>query len=207
MTPNDLFGTSITRLADMLGDQREEYEELKRFADTLDLQARVRLALDLAPELLKMWAHKLYVLAHAPTSAVTVGLDVVDDLLTLLNDAAEARNFLENALLPVVEAFGLLGHLLDVRAQYAVVLAYCGEIAEARALMAKLAAFQVSSDTRAQLDNQRALVESIARGETRLMPSERPRLPGPALPAALRPPRNALCVCGSGLKFKRCCGR
>ena len=207
LTPRDLFGTSIPRLAGMLGDQKEEYEELKRFADTLDLQARVLLALDLAPVLLKMWAHKLYVLAHAPTSAVTVGLDVVDDILALLNDAPAARNFLENALLPAVEAFGLLGHLLDVRATYAVVLAYCGEIAEARAIMTKLAAFQPSSVVRAQLDKQRLLVESIARGDTRLTPGERLPLPGPALPPARRPHRNALCVCGSDLKFKRCCGR
>ena len=41
VTLDDLLGTSVPRLAEMLGDKRSEYDELKRFADTLALEARV----------------------------------------------------------------------------------------------------------------------------------------------------------------------
>ena len=207
LTGDDLLGTSVPRLAEMLGDKRNEYEELKRFADTLALQARIVIALQFTSGLLRIWAHKLYVLGQAPASAVTVGLDVVDEMLELLNDAPAARQFMENALLPTVTEFRLLGHLLDVRATYAVVLAYCGEVTEARKITSKLAVFKAAPLMSGQLQHQRDLIERIAGGEVRLTPGNKLPLPGPILARGLRPGRNAPCVCGSGLKFKRCCGR
>ena len=207
LTPIDLFQTSVPRLAEKLGTKSQEYEELKRFADTLALQARILIELQFTSGLLRIWAHKLYALGQAPTSAVTVGLDVVDEMLDLLNDAPAARQFMENVLLPAVTTFGLLGHLLNVRATYAVVLAYCGEFTEAGKIMRSLLAFQSSPRMTAQLNNQQSLIDRIAQGKVRLTPGARLPLPIPALPPALRPGRNAACVCGSGLKLKRCCGR
>ena len=205
--PDDLFQASVSSLAEKLGTKKDEYEELKRFADTLALQARILVELRFAPGLLHMWAHKLYVLAHALTSAVTAGMEVVDEMLTLLNDAPAARQFMEDVLLPAVAEFRLLGHVLDVRATYAVVLAYCGAIDEARQTIQSLSTFRVSPSMRSQLDNQQALIERIARGEVRMTPNETPPLPPPAISPGLQPDRNAPCVCGSELKFKRCCGR
>lgn len=207
VTLEDLLGTSVPRLAEMLGDKRSEYDELKRFADTLALEARVLGLLGFASGPMRIWAHKLYVLGRAPASAVAVGLDVVDEMLQILNDAPAARHFMENVLLPTITEFRLFGYVLDVRATYAVVLAYCGELDEARKLTAELAAFQAAPLMSAQLRDQRDLIERIARGEARLTPGDRLPLPEPPLARGLRPGRNSPCVCGSGLKFKRCCGR
>lgn len=207
LTLDDLLGTSVPDLAEMLGDKRNEYEELKRFADALALEAQVLGPLGFASGPLRIWAHKLYVLGRAPASAVAVGLDVVDEILEMLNDAPAARHFMENVLLPTITDFRLFGHLLNVRATYAVVLAYCGEIDEARKLASELAVFEATPLMSAQLRNQRDLIERVARGEARLTPGDRLPLPEPPFARGLRPGRNAPCVCGSGLKFKRCCGR
>ena len=207
LTPDDLFQASVSNLAQKLGSKKDEYEEIKRFADTLALQANILAALQFAPGLLHIWAHKLYVLAHALTSAVAAGMAVVDEMLELLNDAPAARQFMENVLLPAVADFRLLGHVLDVRATYAVVLAYCGELTEARQIIGALSAFQSSPTMDRQLAKQRDLIEGIANGTERLLPTPRLPLAPPALPPALQPARNAPCACGSGLKYKRCCGR
>jgi len=99
-----------------------------------------------------------------------------------------------------------------VQSQYAVVLAYMGQFSEAYALLDQLATFQGASEERqGELRNQRELVAAIEGGEVKL------RLPSPgrgdtrvieAIEERLRKSgRNDACVCGSGLKLKRCCGR
>jgi hypothetical protein len=51
-----------------------------------------------------------------------------------------------------------------VRAQYAVVLAWCGDIDSARSEMARLESYQLPGEGMVELANQRSLIERIARG-------------------------------------------
>lgn len=91
-------------------------------------------------------------------------MDIVDEMLDLLNDAPAALQFIGNALLPAVREFRLLGHVLEVRALYAVVLGYCGNDGEKRRIMGELVTFQASSRLTEQLEDQRALLSAL-RGE------------------------------------------
>lgn len=77
-------------------------------------------------------------------------------------DLDGARNICENLLLPAVTCYQLSDLLVPVRAQYAVVLAWCGDIDAAREEMSRLAAYQVTDAGALELANQRALIEQIA---------------------------------------------
>jgi hypothetical protein len=124
IAPPDLFMKNAPAVHEMLGDRGDEYSELKRFADSLQLSAIAANALGRPGGLVRIWAHKLYLLAWAPRSAVRVGMDVVDELLSMLGDLIGARQFIERALVPTVNDLKLLSHLVPVQAQYAVVRAY-----------------------------------------------------------------------------------
>ena len=82
-------------------------DELKRLADTLDLISRVVNELGARSGVLRIWAHKLYLLASAHRSAVKVGQDVVDELLSFA-DPTSARRMIENTLIPLIRGSNLL---------------------------------------------------------------------------------------------------
>ena len=102
--------------------------------------------------------------------------------------------------------------MVPVQAQYAVVLAYMREFDKARAIFDQLEHFRGASPERdAELKNQRELIDAIEQGVVRLrMPP-----PGPGYTSLIQAierslatrRRNDTCVCGSSLKFKKCCGR
>lgn len=129
-----------------------------------------------------------------------------------MGDLLEARGFMEQTLIPTVADLRLTEYLVPVRAQYAVILAYDGEIEQARAEITTLRSFRATSPhAQAELQNQAGLIEAIAAGKVRARP--RRELP-PALATLQFPPvsrtikvgRNDPCPCGSGRKFKKCCG-
>ncbi len=133
-------------------------------------------------------------------------------MLSVCRDPEGARGFIEGALLPTVYGFELTNYVIPVRSQYAVVLAYCGEHEKALQEMAQVRTFMVQDPARAQeLEDQERLVGRIIRGEVRMpKPANRPTLPPPPRRAGQprsRVGRNQPCPCGSGLKYKRCCGR
>jgi hypothetical protein len=192
-----------------LGERAKDSDEIKRLADVFDLRVRAmnRLGLDRQATLLRFNTHKLYLIANAPTSAVKVGQEVVDAILSVLGDAPAARDFMERLLLPMVRKRKLLNWIIPIQAQYAVVLAYCGQIDEARNLFHKIREFSTtSSDGEAELDNQESLIEAIAAGQVTLPPPV-PRIPVFATAKEAKVGRNQLCPCGSRRKFKKCCGR
>jgi hypothetical protein len=135
-------------------------DTLKHLADCLELFARSATGIDAT--LARVNAVKLYGLAWAGTSVVRVGMDAVDDLLRT-TDPLTARQFIEGALLPALRHFRLLNHVVSVRAQYAVVLAYCGDVvaasSEVEALRSIVAA--LSEHARNKFENQAQLIAAI----------------------------------------------
>jgi hypothetical protein len=209
LDPARVYRATVPDVGRMLPD-REVIFDLKRLADTLDLYARAKAALGETYGLAKLHAMKFYTVCGAYQSVVKTGQDAVDDFINM-GDIVSARSFLEETLLPSVEELRLVDHLVSVRAQYAVVLAYSGDIMAARAEMRRLRTFGESSSAiqRDELHNQEELVEAISAGVVSL-PSPVPSRGGDIglgpLRAAPRPGRNDPCPCGSGAKFKRCCG-
>ncbi len=189
-----------------------EKGEVKRLADSLDLHARVMEAQGISSPFGRIHAFKFYAIANAVTSAVKAGQEVVDHLLRM-GDADGARHFMESALLPVFSGGRALDYFVPVHSQYAVLLAYCGETDAARRTMSELIPFlQASPEWQAEYENQQELIESIAEGIVSLpptmkdrfgMPEERPRF---AKAPRSKIGRNQPCPCGSGKKFKKCCG-
>lgn len=210
LSPRDLFMKNPQEIQELLRDD-VDHDELKRLADTLDLISRVVNELGASSGVLRIWAHKLYLLASAHRSAVKVGQDVVDELL-FFADPASARRMIENTLIPLIRDSNLLAYMVPVQAQYAIVLAYMGEFDRARTIFDQLEYFRGASPERdAELKNQRELIDAIEQGVMRLrMPP-----PGPGYTSLIQAierslttrGRNDTCVCGSNLKFKRCCGR
>ena len=87
-----------------------------------------------------------------------------------------------------------------------------GEFAKARSIFNQLETFRATSPERdAELKQQRELIDAIEQGVVRL---RLPR-PGPGETSQIEAierslatlGRNEICVCGSHLKFKKCCGR
>lgn len=200
-----LRGTNLPEIRDALGRHWCDTDEIKRFADSLDLRARSLQKLSEPSTNLFLYAHKLYVLANAPTSAVKAGMDFVFSLVES-SAVQEARTFMENTLIPLVEAHRLLEQVIPVQSEYAVILAYCGQGAKAKSLLARLSKVSMDQpDTRNEFEHRVELVDKIERERIR------PRAmlgPGGNPLVAERGPlgRNSLCQCGSGLKFKKCCG-
>jgi hypothetical protein len=162
LDPLDVFAANLDEMAVMLGDLMTKGDDLKRLADCLDLRAKALLATGEESHFCRIHAHKFYVLAGAYTSAIKVGQDFVDECLRVRADQVGARMFLEGSLLPVVKDLKLLGYLVPVTCQYAVVLAYCGKSRAARQNLEDMKRFIVPGTLQeAEYLGQCDLVEDI----------------------------------------------
>lgn len=192
-------------------DKFDPQDDLKRLGDTLELLALSLNQQGKRDPFARIHAHKFYNMSGAFTSMVRVGQDFVDELLSY-NDFQGALEFLETSVLPVVNNYRLLNYLVPVRAQRAVVLAYLGREREAIKEIDQLNAFtSENSQAMQELRNQRELIQRILRDRVS-------RVSGPqtwkqqTIPASIRGSsktrvgRNDPCPCGSGEKYKRCCG-
>lgn len=199
LSEEQVFARSAKVLADEIGSDFDTLDELKRLADTLDLRARALNQMGFPSGLCRLHAMKFYQIAHVPMSLMKVGQEVVDEFLSMLGDPWEARRVIETLLLPIVDEYRLIEYVVPVRSQYAVILAYCGEVEPARRLIGELEAFAVSDFRRLELENQSALIERIA--------AERRFVPKPTIEANVpKIGRNERCPCGSGKKYKKCHG-
>ena len=187
-------------------------DDAKHLADTLDLTAQVLTAQGKPSGLCRIHACKFYAISDSISSAVRVGQDFVDESLSR-NDLRSAREMFENMLLPLIRERKMLGHWVDVHSQYAVVLAYDGEVEQARTLMKSLEPM-VGEDTafRAQFVRQREIIEAVGQSKSVLPSSPNCESPDVVEAFPLSPPprkvgRNQECPCGSGKKYKKCCGR
>lgn len=211
LTPQWVYRKNPPEIAEKLSGSSQVRDDLKRLADCLDLFARARRAQGLGYGLSRIYATKFYTVAGWYRSAIRSGQEVVDDMLAM-GDLPEARSFMEQTLIPSVTDLKLIDYLVPVRAQYAVILAYCGEIVEARAEITTLRSFRATSQlAQEELESQAALIEAIAAGDVRApprreLPPAPPELPVPRIATAKKVGRNDACPCGSGRKFKKCCG-
>ncbi|STR23421.1 Predicted metal-binding protein related to the C-terminal domain of SecA [Janthinobacterium lividum] len=185
--------------------------DIKRLADALEFKAIVAGKLHVPVPLARIHAMKFYAIAGAIDSLIRVGQDLADDFVAR-QDFVTARDVLEQHVMPVVVGNQLLNRHLDVRAQYAVVLAYCGLYSEAEREMERLQVYAagLAPQARMVLVRQRQLVAEI---KANPIPQRQQGGRNPAIQKStpisfgVKISRNDPCSCGSGKKFKRCgCG-
>lgn len=174
------------------------------------------------------WSAKFYELAGATRSVLRASQEIVDVMLGVHDDPEEARRFIEASLLPGLARSRLPDMAVPIRAQYAVVCAHCGDYDRAIAEIESLAPYVSGLPSAAQeeIERQRDLIQELrASGPTsperlaarRQRHAEQARIseqlrsmliqaPSRQSPQS-KVPRNSRCTCGSGIKYKRCCGK
>ncbi len=209
---NQVLGATNDALWALISRPSLDHADIKRVADALELKAMLADKLNDTAPFARIHAMKFYNMAGAIDSLIRVGQDLADEFIAR-RDFVGARQVLEQYVMPVVVANQLLNRHLDVRAQYAVVLAYCGLCSEAEKEMDRLQAYEtgLSPELRKVLANQRQLIADI-----KANPIPQRSLGAHPLAVQIRGPisagvkvgRNEPCPCGSGKKFKKCdCGR
>lgn len=141
-------------------------DEIKRLADSLDLQASAASKLEVAQPFAKLHAHKFFILSSSYVSAVRVGMDFVDESLTERGDAVGARDFIEQFLIPLINDKVMVGAWVPVYCQYAVVLAFCGQYDLASKTLQELVPYIVEGTEQAtEYGIQSIKVDRIRSGE------------------------------------------
>ncbi|QXB96542.1 SEC-C domain-containing protein [Aeromonas sp. FDAARGOS 1406] len=97
-----------------------------------------------------------------------------------------------------------MNRLVQVRSQYAVILALCGQHDEAGAEMRRLSPYieGLTGDQRTEVENQSRYITQL-KHQARVA-SQKPKLALSQYSEKIG--RNEQCPCGSGLKFKKCHG-
>jgi len=209
--PDQVFRSKQAELWALINKPGLDQGDIKRLADALELKAMVADKLHLPAPFARIHAMKFYSIAGAIDSLIRVGQDLADEFVARRHFVG-AREVLEQHVMPVVVNNQLLNRHLDVRAQYAVVLAYCGLYSEAEREMEQLQAYAagLAPAARMTLANQRQLVAEIkADPIPHWHPEERPLAiqRSKLVSSGVKIGRNDPCSCGSGKKFKKCgCG-
>lgn len=214
------FGKSNSALLASLPSNVDQ-DDLKRLADSLALWSHVVVRMGEPPIMMnagqppllrRISAMKFYALANAGRSVVSTGLEVVDDFLVFMADPIGAREIIEQHVLPVVRESELTEMLLSVRSMYSIVLAWNGANSAALDELSALKEYAVTDVEQQMLNERSEFVSQIISGAVRLkrqIPSTRvfSRALGSPEHGNGKVGRNKPCPCGSGLKFKKCCGR
>lgn len=209
--PEQVVGAKNAALWALINKPGLDHADIKRLADALELKAMVADRMHLSVPFARIHAMKFYNMVGAIDSLIRVGQDLADEFVAR-HDFVGAREVLEQYVIPVVVGHQLLNRHLDVRAQYAVVLAYCGLYSEAEMEMERLQAYAggLAPQASMTLANQRMLIAEIKAnpipqrqpGESPLATQRRRSISG-----GVKIGRNEPCPCGSGKKFKKCgCG-
>ncbi len=206
--PEQVVGAKNAALWELINKPGLDRANITRLADALDLSAMVADKLHVRAPFARIHAMKFYAIAGAIDSLIRVGQDLADEFVAR-HDFVGARAILEQHVIPVVVDNRLLNRHLEVRAQYAVVLAYCGLYSEAEQEMTRLQAYEAGliPEARMALANQRQLIAKI---KANPIPQWRPRgqlqtiQRSTPMSAGIKVGRNEPCPCGSGKKFKKC---
>lgn len=218
ISPEQVIGLTQHELSALVHRADIEYHDLKHTADALELLAMVTKALGRTEMFARIHAMKFYGLVDAVDSLVRVGQDAADDFV-YVHDFEGAREILEQHVLPTILRANMLDRIVGVRSQYAVVLAYCGDVDAAQREMARLEPYApgFSAQQAIEIANQKALIAQlrvkplISRQQAlamRKILAAQAALPSkPSRPAiGKKVGRNEPCPCGSGRKYKHCHG-
>ena len=212
ITPEQVLMRKQKDLWDLINKPSLDHADIKHLADALELLAMVATKLGGMSTMARIHAMKFYALAGAADSVVRVGQDAADDFV-FRRDYEGAREILEQHVLPTALGENLLGRIVGVRSQYAVVLAYCGEVDAAEREMARLEPYAggFSEKQRLEIEGQKALI-----AEQRVRPAvsrqqiaafqRRQAMAQSRASTTVKVGRNEPCPCGSGKKYKKCHG-
>ena len=168
----DIIGASQSQTrALFLGDLGDKQDDIKHLADCLDLGARCHRALGQHPYLSGVHAVKFYQLSDSYRSQMRAAQDVADDFIGI-GDAAYALQIMESCVQPLLKHLQFDGDMIDIRGQYAVILAYNGRYEDAFAEMEAIEPYiaDLPPDYREGVERQRTMVERISASRTRLIP-------------------------------------
>lgn len=207
ISPDDILMKNPDKILPLLRKGRDNLDDLKHLADCMDMSAKALNRQGRDSGLLRIQSMKFYAMANAFQSHFRVGQDLVDEFVGR-RDYIGARQILEQNLLPTIQQLKLASHIIPIRSQYAVVLAYCGDFDAADAEMARLAPYEVGLNGRgkAELQNQRAAIAQL-RMHPPLPQWQLPSFPSTPIRRRRKIGVNEPCPCGSGKKHKNCCGR
>lgn len=218
ITPEQVIGLKQHELSALVNRPDIDYHDLKHTADALELLAMVTKALGRTEMFARIHAMKFYGLVDAVDSLVRVGQDAADDFV-YVHEFEGAREVLEQHVLPTVLRANMLGRVVSVRSQYAVVLAYCGDVDAAEREMARLESYApgFTAQQAKEIADQKALIaqqrvrplasRQQALALRRMFSAQAASQPRPSGPAtSTKVGRNEHCPCGSGRKYKHCHG-
>jgi hypothetical protein len=143
--PDQVLGLNPPAIRKLLRDEPADHAAVKHLADTFAFHAQTLERLNKVPTLARLQAMKFYTLVGAYDSLVRLGMDVVDDFLTM-RDSSGARQIVEGFVMPYVGELNQPTEQIFVRSQYAVVLARCGDYSEAEATLKLLRPYYVGLD-------------------------------------------------------------
>jgi hypothetical protein len=195
--PKDVAGKNSDVLWTIINRPENVQEYLKHLADALELYAIIRERQGKPTPFLRIHAMKFYNMTGAAESMVRVGQDLADEFVAM-KEYQGAREIMEQHVLPVVNVSGLVNRLVQVRSQYAVILALCGKHGDAEAEMRRLSPYfeGLGSNQRQEIENQSNHIAQLAYKAS--------------TPASISifgaVGRNERCPCGSNLKYKKCHG-
>ena len=210
---SDIVRANPTQMEALFPDNlNSKLDAIKHLADCLALAAMCKRHLGEHPHLTGIHAVKFYQLSGSYRSQMKATQDVADDYITT-GDAVGALQIMESGVVPLLTHFQFDRHMLDVRGQYASILAYNGRYEDARAEIDALEPYVTAlpPDYRTRFADLRILVEQIADKRVQLTPRPYHAVHEsiPFSPLQLvrsnKVGRNSPCPCGSGKKYKRCC--
>ena len=218
ITPEQVIGLKQHELFALVHRPDIDYHDLKHMADALELLAMVTKARGRTEMFARIHAMKFYGLVDAVDSLVRVGQDAADDFV-FVHEFDGAREVLEQHVLPTVIKANMLDRIVGVRSQYAVVLAYCGDVDAAEREMARLDPYApgFSAQQAKEISDQKALisrqrVKPLVSRQQALAMQRTLAVQAASAPKLMRPVsgkkvgRNEPCPCGSGRKYKHCHG-
>jgi hypothetical protein len=191
----EMRGNSSLVLWQKINKYPELHEDLRRLATALSLRA------DCLPSIqrvnVRIQCMKLYEMARAFDSFIKTAQNLADDFVER-QDFIGAKEVMDQHVMPIISKLGLLNRLFDVRCQYAVILAYCGEFLESEKVLLRLEPLVAGQpkEMQEQIVNQRRLIRGIRSKALRAFSTKINKKIG----------RNKPCPCGSGMKYKKCHG-
>tara|TARA_R110002073_G_scaffold249184_3_gene411996 strand:- start:705 stop:1841 length:1137 start_codon:yes stop_codon:yes gene_type:complete len=193
----EMAGKNSSVLWPKLNRYPELHEDLKRLATALLLSADCSPLINRAN--IRIQCMKLYEMANALDSLIKTAQDLADDFVEQ-QDFVGAKEVMEQHIMPNISKLRLINRLFDIRCQYAVILAYCGEFEESKKEMARLEPLIAGQPTemQEQIVKQRRLIDGISNNA--LSANSRTKLNKKKIG------RNEPCPCGSGQKYKKCHG-